>query len=183
MDREMLLSEAMHMLILCDAYADFAADPDRRCSVGGYVFLRAGGAISWGSKLLPTLATSTMEAEYMAHGNGAREALWIRKLMQTFVGVAKPVCVSCDNMGALAQMQNPVGHQRAKHIDVQHHFLCERVARGNILVSYMPTEEMVTDVLTKALGKFQHEKLCKAMGLIRVSMVLQFCSCSAQGEC
>jgi hypothetical protein len=49
------------------ADADFVADPDRRQSVGGYAYL-AGGAVSWGSKLLPTVATSSMEAEYMAHG-------------------------------------------------------------------------------------------------------------------
>jgi hypothetical protein len=65
------------------ADSDYAVDPDKRRSTGGYVFLLAGGAISWGSKVLPTVATSTMEAEYMANGNGAKEALWLRKVMET----------------------------------------------------------------------------------------------------
>jgi hypothetical protein len=46
----------------------------------------AGGAITWSSKLLPTVATSTMEAEYMAHGNGTKEALWLCKRMETLYG-------------------------------------------------------------------------------------------------
>jgi hypothetical protein len=91
------------------ADSDYAADPDKRRSTGGYVFLMAGGAITWGSKLLPTVATSTMEAEYMAHSNGVKEALWLRKLMTTLFGVAGSVQLYCESVGALAQMHNPVG--------------------------------------------------------------------------
>ena len=75
----------------------------------------------------------------------------------------------CDSSGALAQMNNTVGHQRAKHIDVQHHFLRERVARKEIKVEYLPTQDMVADVLTKALAKPQHERFCEEMGLVKVS--------------
>jgi hypothetical protein len=134
------------------------------------VFLLAGGAISWGSKVLPTVATSTMEAEYMANGNGAKEALWLRKVMETLYGAAGSVQMNSDSSGALAQMHNPVGHQKAKHIDVLHHFLRERVARGEVKVDYIATEDMVADVLTKALGKTQHEKFSKAMGLTSVQL-------------
>jgi hypothetical protein len=152
--------------------SDYAADPDKRRSTGAYVFLLAGGAISWGSKLLPTVATctSTMEAQYMANGIGAKEALWLRKVMETLYGVAVSVQMYCDNVGALAQMHNPVGHQKAKHIDVLHHFLRERVARGKVKVEYVATENMVADLLTKAVGKQQHEKFSKAMGLTSVQL-------------
>jgi hypothetical protein len=85
------------------ADSDFAADPDKRRSTGGYVFVMAGGAISWGSKLLPTMATFTMEAEYMATGNAAKEALWIRKVMETLCGMAVSVQMFCYSAGALAQ--------------------------------------------------------------------------------
>jgi hypothetical protein len=100
------------------ADADYAADPDKHRSTGGYVFMLAGGAITQSSKLLPTVATSTMEAEYMAHGNETKEALWLRKLMETLYGESGCVQLYCDSAGAPAQMHNPVGHQRAKHIDV-----------------------------------------------------------------
>jgi hypothetical protein len=61
-------------------------------------------------------------------------------------------------------MHNPVGHQSVKHIDVQHHFVRVRLARGEIKVSYIPIENMVADVLGKAL----HEKFSKRMGLTKV---------------
>ena len=66
--------------------ADYAADPDKRRSTGGYVFMLAHGAISWASKLLATVAASTMEAEYMAAAWAAKEALWLRKLLTTLMG-------------------------------------------------------------------------------------------------
>jgi hypothetical protein len=152
------------------ADSDYAVDPDKRRSTGGYMFVMAGGAISWGSKLLPTVPTSTMEVEYMATGNAAKEALWIRKVMETLCGMAVSVQMYSDSAGALAQMHNPVGHQKATHIDVLHHFLRERVARGEVKVDYIATEDMVADVLTKAFGKTQHEKFSKAMGLASVQL-------------
>jgi hypothetical protein len=91
------------------ADSDYAANPDKRRSTGGFVFLLAWGAISWGSKLLPTVATSIMEAEYMAHGNGVKKALWLRKLMETLYGAAGSTQLYCDSAGALAQIHNPVG--------------------------------------------------------------------------
>jgi hypothetical protein len=102
----------------CDS--DYAADPHMRRSTGGYVLLLAGSAISWGSKLLTTVATSTLEAQYMASAWGAKEALWLRKPMTTLRGAkgAEDVILHCDNQGALALQRNPTSHQRAKHIDM-----------------------------------------------------------------
>jgi Reverse transcriptase (RNA-dependent DNA polymerase) len=152
----------------CDS--NYAADPDKRRSTGGFVFLLAGGAISWGSKLLPTVATSTLEAEYMASACSAKEALWIRKLMTTLRGVEGAACITinCDNQGALALQRNPTSHQRAKHIDVSHHFVRERVARGEIEMQYCPTEDMLADLFTKALAKPKHEKFCEGIGLVDI---------------
>jgi hypothetical protein len=55
--------------------SDISTDPDTRCSTGGFVL--AEGAISWRSRLLPTVATSTLEAEYVADDRGAKEAPWL----------------------------------------------------------------------------------------------------------
>jgi hypothetical protein len=134
------------------ADSDFKADPGKCRSTGGYVFLMAGGAISWGSKLLSTVATSTMKAEHMANGNTTREAIWPCKVMETLCGMAVSVQMYCDIAGALAQMYNPVGRRRAKHIDVLHHSLRKRVARGEVKVDHIATEDMVADVPTKASG-------------------------------
>ena len=49
--------------------------------------------------------------------------------------------------------KNPTHHSRTKHIDMQHHFICEKLESGEITLKYCPTEDMVADVLTKALAK------------------------------
>ena len=72
--------------------------------------------------------------------------------------------VMCDNQGAIALAKNPVHHARTKHIDVQHHFVREKVERGLIRLEYCPTEDMMADVLTKALARDKHERLRKMMG-------------------
>jgi hypothetical protein len=73
--------------------------------------------------------------------------------------------ILCDNQGAIALAKNPTHHSRTKHIDVQHHFIRERVEAEVIELKYVPTQSMVADVLTKALGKPQHHTLIEKMGL------------------
>ena len=148
----------------CDA--DWAGDASDRRSTTGYVFMLGDGAISWNSKKQPTIALSTTEAEYMAISQCTREALWLRQLMSD-VGLEqeKSTLVMCDNQGAIALVKNPTHHSRSKHIDIQHHFIREKVEEVLIELKYVPTEHMVADVLTKALAKPRHEDLCKRMGL------------------
>ena len=135
------------------ADADWAGDLDSRRSTTGFVVLLNGGAINWQSKRQPTVAVSTMEAEYQASASAAREAVWVRKLMRDLgcaLGVTA-VVIKCDNQVALDQISNPISSSKSKHIDVMHHFVRDRVAKGEIVMEYCPTQKMVADLLTKAL--------------------------------
>lgn len=158
-------SGSMGLELIGYSDADYAADPDKRRTTGGHVFTMAGGAISWASKLLPTVATSTLEAEYMATAWATKELLWLRKLMATFQGSVQCGILRCDNQGALALMRNPTSHARAKHIDVCHHFVRERVSRGDLKVEYCQTGDMIADIMTKALTKAKHEKFMAELGV------------------
>lgn len=149
----------------CDA--DWGGDLTTRRSTTGYVFLMGGGAISWNSKRQPTVALSTTEAEYMATTQAAKEAIWLRQLMADIGCVQeKTTTIMSDNQGSIALAKNPKHHSRTKHIDVQHHFIREMVDMEVIELRYCPTQEMVADVLTKALAKDRHETLRRAMGLV-----------------
>ena len=72
--------------------------------------------------------------------------------------------IMCDNQGCIALAKNPKHHSRTKHIDVQHHFICEKVEEEVIELRYCPTQEMVADVLTKALAR-GNEKCNEVRGL------------------
>lgn len=147
----------------CDA--DFAGDLDTRKSTTGYVFTISGGAVSWSSKRQPTVATSTVEAEYMAASAAAREALWLKKLVAELGQPVAAVPICCDNQGALSLLHNPVLSDRSKHIDVHHHFVRERVARGEVVFGWIPTREMTADVFTKPLSAEMHWVCCGQMGV------------------
>jgi hypothetical protein len=111
-----------------------------------------------------------MQAGYMAAAAAAKTALWMRKLMATMQDGedTQGIELRCDHQAALALMRNPTHHQRAKSIDVCHHFLQERVARGEINLMFVPTNEMLADVMTKALPKPQFEKHRAKLGLVEV---------------
>lgn len=149
----------------CDA--DFAGDVDTRRSTTAYVFVLQDGAVSWSSKLQPTVAVSTAEAEYMSAASAVKEALWLRKLMVDFgFDCTAPVLISCDNQAALKLLVNPVVSARSKHIDVLHHFARERVARKEVSFVYCRTGDMIADCLTKPLPKDKLLKCCEGMGIV-----------------
>ena len=144
----------------CDA--DYAGDVDSRRSTTGYVFLIYGGAASWSSRLQPTVAASTVEAEYMSAAQAAKEALWLRKLCADLGLDASEVQIYGDNQGALRLLKHPIASQRSKHIDIMHHFVHERVAREELRYAYVPTAQMAADILTKALDAAKF-KTCREM--------------------
>jgi hypothetical protein len=146
--------------------ADWAANLDDRRSITVYAFIMANGAISWNSKKQPTVALSSTEAEYMAASQATKEATWIRKLLDS-LGLAKPeaMLIYGDNQGSIALAKNPTGHGRTKHIDIQHHFIREKVNGGEIQFEFCGTENMIADVLTKGLPQEKHNHCVKGLGI------------------
>lgn len=149
----------------CDA--DWAGDKSTRRSTTGYVFTLAGGALSWKSRLQPTVALSSTEAEYRAVTEAGQELLWLRRMMDAFgCHDSDPTILQSDNLGAIHLSSKSIFHGRTKHIEIQHHWIREIVKQGDIKLQHCPTEEMVADLLTKPLGKRQFLKLRSKLGMI-----------------
>jgi len=147
--------------------ADFGGTKLDRRSVSGNVNLFAGAAISWRSQVQPTVALSTLEAEYMAMSKAAQEVIWL-KLLFTEIGILLPgtaVTINGDNQGCLSTVVNHKITHQVKHIDIRHHFIRERVESGDINVEHVPTSEMVADVLTKPLIGDTFKKFRTGMGI------------------
>ena len=150
--------------------SDFAGDKETRRSTTGVAYLLHGAAITWQSKLQPTVSLSTTEAEYQAAGAGAREALWLRKLLPELgESVWGPIIIRGDNEAAISLTRNQMTTPRSKHIDIVHHFARERVASGEIAFIHVPSLKNVADILTKPLPRDLFLSHVAKLGLRKLS--------------
>jgi hypothetical protein len=138
--------------------ADWAGCHDTRRSTTGYVFKINGSAITWCSRRQQTVASSTVEAEYIATAEAAREAIWLRNLLKElgFKSLTSTT-LHVDNQGAMRLATNPSTHQRTKHIDIKHHLIRELIEGQVIDLRYVATEQQQADIFTKALPGPRHE--------------------------
>ena len=115
----------------------------------------------------PTVAVSTVEAEYYAASAATKEALWLRSLFSG-LGIAPPgaVMIKTDNQASLSLLKHPIASQRSKHIDVIYHFSREKVLRGDVNFTYVPTQDMVADIMTKPLTASVFKTLRAKMGML-----------------
>ena len=146
--------------------ADHGGSKDTGKSTGGFLIKVGTGAISWRSKLQPLVALSTTEAEYIAAVEAGKEIFWLRNLLSElgykFTG---PSLLSMDNQSAISVAKNPEHHGRMKHLDLRWYWLRDAVEDGIISPTFIPTAEMVADLLTKPLPRIKVEYCRGLMGL------------------
>ena len=158
----------------CDA--NYGGCEETRRSTTGYVFTLHGSLVSWQTKLQKTVAVSTTEAEYMAAASAAKEALYLRKVLNDIGFGAQCITIHCDNQGAVNLTKNALTVSRTKHVDIAHHFVRNRVSRGELKFQYINTNDQLADFLTKALGPSKLQAALKTLGLLDYQAM-------SRGEC
>lgn len=109
--------------------ADWAGCPDTRGSTSGFCVFLSSNLVSWSSKRQPTVSRSSGEADYRVVANCVVESCWLRQLLTELRHPPRrATVVYCDNVSVTYLSSNPVQHQRTKHVEIDLHFVRDRVA-------------------------------------------------------
>ena len=165
-DHKLQLGGTNPITLLGFTDSDWANCLDSRRSVGGHAYTLGSGVISWQARKQKTVAASSCEAEYVAAFEACKEAIWLRTLLGA-IGYQsqKPTNLLCDNNAAINLSEDPLLHDRVKHIDIKHHFLRERVQSQEIILSYINTHDNIADIFTKALDTRKFTRFRQFLGI------------------
>ncbi|KAK1602938.1 hypothetical protein QYE76_018078 [Lolium multiflorum] len=168
--KDMFLCYGGDQELVVTSYTDASwnTDPDDSKSQSGYVFILNGAAVSWASSKQCTVAKSSTESEYIAASEASSEAVWMKRFIVELGVVPSaldPFVIYCDNMGAIANAQEPRSHKRLKHIKLRYHSIREYIEDGEVKICKVHTDLNVADPLTKALPRAKHDQHQNAMGV------------------
>jgi hypothetical protein len=162
------IEKSSSMLLSAFSDADWAGSVDDRKSTGGFAIFFGSNLISWSARKQATVSRSSTEVEYKAMANATAELIWLESLLvELGVQLVQPPILWCDNLGATYLSANPVFHARAKHIEINFHFVRERVVKKQLQVRLIPSKDQVADGFTKALPVSKLEEFKNNLNLKR----------------
>ncbi|KAB1215703.1 Copia protein [Morella rubra] len=146
--------------------ADWAGSPSDRRSTTGYCTFLGGNLVTWKSKKQTVVARSSAEAEYRAMAYTTSELTWLQHFL-TEIGfpTPTPIPLFCDNQAAVHIASNPVFHERTKHIEVDCHFIRDKILNGDISTPFVKTGDQLADMFTKVVSGSWLKFLCSKLDL------------------
>uniref|UniRef100_A0A2N9J940 Integrase catalytic domain-containing protein n=1 Tax=Fagus sylvatica TaxID=28930 RepID=A0A2N9J940_FAGSY len=153
----------------CFTDADYAGSQTDRRSTTGLSTFYGNHLISWKSKKQAVVSRSSAEAEYRAMAQGTCEILWLRSICNELGFMETDSSqLFCDNKSAIMLASDSVLHERSKHIEVDIHFIREKVRSGIITPSFVSSSEQTADVFTKPVGPSLLQSSIVKLGLIDI---------------
>ncbi|KAL6318588.1 hypothetical protein AAG906_000666 [Vitis piasezkii] len=163
-----------HLEIVGYSDSDFVGCLDSRKSTSSYIFMLAGGPISWKSVKQTLIASSTMETEFMACYEASNHEIWLRNFitkLRNFYRIEKPLRINCDNKTLELYSKNNRSSSKSKHIDIKFLVVKKKVQSLQVSIEHISTNYMIADPLTKDLPpKVYHEHVTH-MGVVHINDV------------
>jgi hypothetical protein len=134
----LLLRRSSTSKIVVYSDVDWVGCPNTHRSTSGYAIFLSDNLTSWSSKCQNTVSPSSAEAEYQVVANGVVETCWLcQLLMELHSPLTRSTLVYCDNVCVVYLVSNPVQHQRTKHIEIDLHFICDKVVIREVSVLHI----------------------------------------------
>ena len=150
--------------------SDYAGCQDSRRSTSCYIYMLSRGAISWRSTKQTLVASSTMEAKFIAYFETSNHGIWLRNFvtrLRILGGIERPLKIYCDNKSAVIYSNNNRSSSKSKHIDIKFLVVKKLVQSGQVFIEHNGTNSMITNSLTKGLtSKVFHDEHTAHMGVI-----------------
>src|SRR5258708_35543503 len=115
------------------------------------------------------IGLSSMEVEYMALTHAGKESSFLEHLYKNVgIPISPPIFLLVDNQSAITLAENPIFHVCSKHIEVRHHWVCEKIEGGSIELENVPMADQVANIFTKQLMREKFHRFHEAWGLVPV---------------
>ena len=146
--------------------ADYGGCKDTWQSTSRYVFIMAGGPVTWSSKCQATVTLSTIEAKYVAMSRCTQQMVWMHSwLDEVEVGYTVPGLIRGDNQGMIALTKTTKDHGKVKHIDIWHHYIQELLQAKAITIEQVSLMDNLANLFTKSLPQDHHHHLLSALNI------------------
>lgn len=146
--------------------SDWAGDPDDRRSVTGFAIFHSTN-LSWAARKQKTVSRSSTEAEYRALVATTSELAWLGMLLvDIYFPLATTLILWCDNLSATYLTENPIFHTQTKHLELDFHFVRERVSNKQLIVHYISTDDHIADIFTKPLSHTRFSTLRNKLAVV-----------------
>ncbi|KAK2993290.1 hypothetical protein RJ640_022129 [Escallonia rubra] len=161
-----------HMDPICKL--DWARSITDQRSTSGYCTYVWGNLVTWISKKQSVVSRNSAEAKFRAITLSICEGVWLKRLLEELkITCEGSIKVFCDNQASMNIVRNHVHHDKTKHVEIDRHFIREKIERGIIQMVYTPSSLQTTDILTKALPKGNFDNLNSKLGMINIYSQLE----------
>ncbi|KAL4341446.1 hypothetical protein GQ457_08G021180 [Hibiscus cannabinus] len=132
-----------------------------------------GNLVTWRSKKQAVVSRSSAETEFRALALGLCEGMWLLKLLKELTP-SPPLSFEllCDNQSAIQIAKNPVQHDCTKHVEIDRHFIAEKLKNKTTTLSYIPSAHQLADIFTKALPVAVFSGFLSKLGIYNIKVLL-----------